>query len=684
MLPIAFLILVFLTLQAPEVPADYWESEVGIMDRVNSIMPLDGSIAVTSRGGEMWKPDEMDGVYYIDVDSGKVIWHFRTKGDAFGCGSADLDGDGRMEVVIGSRDQKVTCLEGDGKVKWQVETKGYPISTPTIADLNGDGEMEVVIGTTNGTICSLRGSDGAVIWRFKAEGGIIASPAVGDLEGDGVMDVVFGDGKRFIYKLRGDTGLPVWRIKVDDEVDTSPAAADLDGDGRMELITASWGGMVYCLNGGSGEIKWKFQTGGSVISSPSLGDIDRDGKIEVVIGSMDHKLYCLEGSSGKEKWSFQAESPIIASPILGDLDEDGVVEVVACDREGDIYILSGPDGKVETSSLLNGGIRATPLLSDLNGDGRFELILGDDKGKLRRFDTPGGGKLIWAQFQFDSSNTGIMSPLTDADLADVDLPPKLPWMKREAVSVSIGISQYGKYAPEAEFADRDAIVFAEYAQDVLGVPEENLYLLVNEKANKGEFDKLFGERGWISRRVNINPSQTDVFIFYSGHGITSSNSKRFLVPYGSDPNYPESCYSFEKLINSLRKLKAKTITIFIDACFSGMGRKGETLVKHAKWLVLPPIDIETPSGITIFTSSSGSEISLSYPQKRHGLFTYYLLKGLKGEADEDGDFKVTVRELFKFVSRKVRREALRRFDREQTPSLITSDSSRVLMWLKKQ
>ena len=74
--------------------------------------------------------------------------------------------------------------------------------------------------------------------------------------------------------------------------------------------------------------------------------------------------------------------------------------------------------------------------------------------------------------------------------------------------------------------------------------------------------------------------------------------------------------------------------------------------------------------ITVFTASTGAQISSGYVSKRHGLFTYYLLKGLHGGADTNKSGKISVKELYKYISPKVETIALEEYNNEQTPQLI--------------
>ena len=83
--------------------------------------------------------------------------------------------------------------------------------------------------------------------------------------------------------------------------------------------------------------------------------------------------------------------------------------------------------------------------------------------------------------------------------------------------------------------------------------------------------------------------------------------------------------------------------------------------------------------VTVFTSSSGEQVSSWYPKMKHSLYTYFFLKGLKGSADGDGDKSVTAEEIQSYVNEEVSFMARKLNHREQTPGLETMDKKRVLV-----
>jgi len=170
--------------------------------------------------------------------------------------------------------------------------------------------------------------------------------------------------------------------------------------------------------------------------------------------------------------------------------------------------------------------------------------------------------------------------------------------------------------------------------------------------------------------------QSEIFIFYSGHGAPDTNTRKaYLIPSDADPAVIKlTGYSLDTLYENIAKLEKeknpKSITIVMDACFSGAYNDG-MLIENAS-----PIFIETSSPVVsmkntvIFASAKGNQISSWYPEKNHSLFTYFFLKGLK-ESIESGK-KLTAGDLEKTLlgTESVNDYAWRIYNRDQEPQVM--------------
>ena len=255
--------------------------------------------------------------------------------------------------------------------------------------------------------------------------------------------------------------------------------------------------------------------------------------------------------------------------------------------------------------------------------------------------------------------------------------PKTITQNSDALAIIFGIEHY-KNVTGVTFAKRDAELVKDYFNKVLGIPLHRIYYQVGSDASKAEFDKVFSKDGWLDKRVKKD--KTDIYFYYSGHGAPDIKSNRaYLIPYDGDPNYPsQTGYSLDQLYDNLSNLNARSINIFLDACFSGANRESEMLLADARPIFIEVLGPTALGNITVFSASSGNEISSAWPEKKHGLFTYFFLKGLKGNADSNRDKVLTIHELSDYIKTNVS-ETAGFLDREQTPGIQTRDKNVILV-----
>jgi len=245
--------------------------------------------------------------------------------------------------------------------------------------------------------------------------------------------------------------------------------------------------------------------------------------------------------------------------------------------------------------------------------------------------------------------------------------------ERDAVAVVIGIADY-RSLPKADYANDDARAFYDYAIRALGVKAENIKLLVDGDAEEAEILKTF--RTWVPSRVK---STTDVYVYYSGHGLPMPDGKGlYLLPLRADREViDDTAIPFSKINAALQLAKARSVTIFMDACYSGQARSGETLVASARPISLRTENRLFPDGFTVITASQHDQISSSSPDLQHGIFSYYLMRGMEGDADANKDGKITLGEMQAYLAENVGRQAAM-MSRKQEPQLI-GDANRVLV-----
>lgn len=254
--------------------------------------------------------------------------------------------------------------------------------------------------------------------------------------------------------------------------------------------------------------------------------------------------------------------------------------------------------------------------------------------------------------------------------SDVDeLPAMKAKLNNNAYAIVIGIEQYRQNLPKADFAVHDARTVTEYLTKSLGFPKGNVITLLNDRALKSDFEKYF-ER-WLSNNVDRDST---LFIYYSGHGAPNPKTgDAFLVPYDGDPSFiDETGYSLKKMYEALGGLPAKKIFVALDSCFSGAGGRS-VLAKGARPLVMNlKNEISVSMNMVVMSASSGDQISSTYDEKGHGLFTYFMLKGIKNEGVVRQDGSISIGELFRYVKPQVELIARKQYNNEQSPQLIES------------
>jgi hypothetical protein len=245
--------------------------------------------------------------------------------------------------------------------------------------------------------------------------------------------------------------------------------------------------------------------------------------------------------------------------------------------------------------------------------------------------------------------------------------------ERDAVAVIIGIADY-KNLPRADYANDDARVFYDYAIRALGVKPENIKLLVDADADEVGIYRAF--KTWLPSRVR---SSTDVYVYYSGHGLPTADGRGlYVLPQRADRDFIDKTAITQAEINvAIQAAKPKSVTVFLDACYSGQARTGETLLASARPVSLKADTTTFPDGFTVITASRGDQISSSSPELKHGIFSYYLMRGMEGDADANRDGKITVGEMQTYLADNVSRQA-GMMNRRQEPQII-GDRSRVLV-----
>jgi hypothetical protein len=282
--------------------------------------------------------------------------------------------------------------------------------------------------------------------------------------------------------------------------------------------------------------------------------------------------------------------------------------------------------------------------------------------KLSKIDEQGKNKKIDITQRLELAYGANIIKITAVDIDGISTEEDISIVREkdygDVWAVVIGINQYPK-TRQLKYAVNDAQGFKNYLKDYVGVPSSNIFFLTDQNATKANIQRLLGTK--LKRKAS---REDTVFIFYAGHGAVETDPanpdgdgfEKYLLPYDADLNdlYTTSI-SMDEVRKIFQRILAERLIFIADTCYSGASG-GRTILASKTRANLSDKFFERISkgkGRVIISSCSANEISKEDDSLQHGIFSYFLLEGLKGQADQDGDGVITVSELFSYISRKV-------------------------------
>ncbi|CAD7774595.1 Repeat domain in Vibrio, Colwellia, Bradyrhizobium and Shewanella [Candidatus Methanoperedenaceae archaeon GB37] len=268
---------------------------------------------------------------------------------------ADIDNDGKPEIMVSKNTSEIICFENDGSYKWTSTSKVGRCAV-AVADLDLDGTPEIIAGRT------VFNNDGTRRWTGAA--GTSYASAVADLDLDGFPEVVTGSAA---YRYDGS-------IYWTSSHGGMPAIGNFDSDPYPEIVVV--GGDNVSLKEHDGTLKWgpiPMPDGGGN-GPPLVADIDGDGEPEIGVGGRLH--YVTFETNGSIKWTADIvdTSSRAAGSSAFDFDQDGSYEIIYSDH---YYhrIYKGSDGTVLYKTPgPSGTLCEQPIIADVDNDGHAELV----------------------------------------------------------------------------------------------------------------------------------------------------------------------------------------------------------------------------------------------------------------------------------------------------------------------
>jgi len=249
---------------------------------------------------------------------------------------------------------------------------------------------------------------------------------------------------------------------------------------------------------------------------------------------------------------------------------------------------------------------------------------------------------------------------TGANADDIDHVPAAAsgFKSPHTYLVSIGIGSYREQQLSVrKYAASDAELLTTYFQSLGGLPASNVRLLQDWKALRPDIDEALLD--WLPTHMN---KDAVVIVYFAGLATVAPTGEVYLVPYDGNSNNPSRSYPLKDLEAALSRLKAKQTLFFFDGM---VARLGDTRTK-------PGVPQWNPAGSStvhvIATNGTGKVVEDD--DHRHGLFTYYLLRALRGESDLNRDGEVTLGEATAYLNQKVLWASKTRYGQEQRPAVL--------------
>ena len=395
--------------------------------------------------------------------------------------------------------------------------------------------------------------------------------------------------------------------------------------GLIKALTFSPNGrMLYSGASGEGVTIWNAADGSQV---RKVGDFT--GSINSLSLSPDSRQLVIAEDQKIHLWDTELEeiittlqphkgvvSSAVFSPIgnlIGSASLDNSVKLwhppsgVVAAKEGQLLTYDATidlRGSVsDTDPLTSVSINGRPL--SVRADGSFniskDLLVGENEFKLVAVDEQGN----------ESDYTLVVErqvqEIKRTAFPEITRPQQQREQNKNRIAIIIGIENY-QHVPAAKYAENDSRMFYEFATHILAIPPDQVQLIYGKNATRATILKVFSN--WIkSFRDN---RQLEVFVFYSGHGLSEADgSDAYFLPVDGDPAIlRDTAISRKRLLLDLANINSKSTTLFLDTCYSGVTRNGDSIISGQRPIVITPTGWQgVAPNVSILAASSQSETS---------------------------------------------------------------------------
>lgn len=219
-----------------------------------------------------------------------------------------------------------------------------------------------------------------------------------------------------------------------------------------------------------------------------------------------------------------------------------------------------------------------------------------------------------------------------------------------------------RYVASVPYAKNDGKIFQQYCEKTLGIPADNIHHVENASLNDIRY-----HLAWLNKVCDAYNGNASLIIYYAGHGIPDETNKTaYILPSDGNSTYVQSAYKLDDFYQRLGAMSAKSVTVFMDACFSGSKRE-EGMLASARGVAIKAKNGLPQGNMVVFSAATGDETAYPNNEEHHGMFTYYLLKKLQ---ETEGD--VTLKDLGDYITTNVRQQSIVKNGKSQTPTITPS------------
>jgi outer membrane protein assembly factor BamB len=344
---------------------------------------------------------ELQDILRIGLTVVSELWHYSAKNWVTTVAATDIDADGDIEILTGSRDGRVRVLTRTGDLRWErvVGNKAW-VGTLAAVPPNNATVARMIVGNRDGLVFALdkdgktvalngkrygfdrlgyvseqdREKEHAAYWHKSAQ--VVRQVLITPTSSTTRSMIVIASEDRSVSALDAETGEPLWTFPTQGPV-RALYAYDVNGDGEQEILAGSGDQHLYLL-GSQGQCLQRQHFEGQQIYTILAADVDGDGEVEILVGTDAKALLALHPDlSGK--WSRPFPNRLLCL-IVADLDNDGHNEIVAGCEDKHLYILD-QQGNLLWHHHLGATIYCLYAL-DFDHDGQIEILVGSEDDRV--------------------------------------------------------------------------------------------------------------------------------------------------------------------------------------------------------------------------------------------------------------------------------------------------------------